>query len=113
MSSMWRVALTIPLLLAAATTSSAQYAAPAAASPSYAPSYTYSVTSALNDWRTLRQSSNYRFADYARFLIANPDWPSENTMRRWAERAMQPGENAGTVIAFFATDKPRTGNGWT
>jgi soluble lytic murein transglycosylase len=111
MSSMWRVALTIPLLLAAATTSSAQYAAPAASTSTYNYS-TYSVGSALNDWRTLRQSSNYRFADYARFLIANPDWPSERTLRRWAERAMQPGENAGTVIAFFATDKPLSGNGW-
>ena len=29
------------------------------------------------DWRTLRQSSGYRFTDYASFLIANPDWPEE------------------------------------
>ena len=25
---------------------------------------------------------------------------------------MQPGENAATVLAFFATDKPDSGNGW-
>ena len=25
---------------------------------------------------------------------------------------MQPGENAGTVLAFFATDRPKSGNGW-
>ena len=109
---MWRIALTVPLLLVAATTSSAQYAAPVAASASYAPSYAYSVTSALNDWRTLRQSSGYRFSDYASFLIANPGWPGEDSMRRWAERAMKPGENPGTVITFFATEKPQTGNGW-
>jgi soluble lytic murein transglycosylase len=111
MSSMWRAALFIPLLLAAATTSSAQRTAPAA---SYPPGSTYvpAVAPAIDQWRTLRQSSNYRFADYASFLIANPGWPGEDTMRRWAERAMQPGENAGTVIAFFATDEPRTGKGW-
>jgi soluble lytic murein transglycosylase len=33
-------------------------------------------------------------------------------MRGWAEKAMQPGENAATVRAFFATEKPKTGNGW-
>jgi soluble lytic murein transglycosylase len=73
---------------------------------------TQSVASSLQTWRTLRQSSNYRFADYASFLIANPDWPDEARMRGWAERAMQPGENAATVLAFFAADKPKTGNGW-
>ena len=71
-----------------------------------------SVAYSLNDWRTLRQSSNYRFADYARFLIANPGWPDGAKMRRWAEKAMQPGENAATVLAFYATDKPDSGNGW-
>ena len=111
MSSMWRFAVLVPVLLATAPTSSAQYAAPT----SYAPAYGYSVPSvgyALNDWRRLRQSSGYRFADYARFLIANPGWPDESRMRGWAEKAMQPGENAGTVISFFAKDKPKTGNGW-
>jgi soluble lytic murein transglycosylase len=33
-------------------------------------------------------------------------------MRRWAEKAMGPGENAPTVIAFFTKDKPQSGNGW-
>src|SRR3982750_2596395 len=111
MSSMWRATVFIPVLLATAPSSSAQYAPPNAyAQPSYAA--TQSVAAAIDQWRTLRQSSNYRFADYASFLIANPGWPGEDTMRRWAERAMQPGENAATVIAFFTTDKPRTGKGW-
>ncbi len=52
------------------------------------------------------------FPDYAPFLIANPDWPDERRMRGWAEKAMQPGENPATVLAFFAAEKPRTGNGW-
>lgn len=109
MSSMWRAAVFLPVLLAAATSSSAQYSAPASA-PQY--NVATSVGYALNDWRRLKQSSGYSFADYARFLIANPDWPSDSTMRRWAENAMRPGENAATVIAFFASDKPATGNGW-
>ena len=112
MSSMWRYAVLVPVLLATAPTSSAQYAAPTtySASPAYAaaPSVAYS----LDQWRRLRQSSGYSFADYASFLIYNPGWPDESQMRGWAEKAMRPGENAATVIAFFAKDKPATGNGW-
>jgi len=109
MSSMWRAVLLVPVLLALAPSSSAQYAA----SSSYsAPSYTPSVAYSLDQWRRLRQSSAYSFADYASFLIANPDWPDAQRMRGWAEKAMRPGENAATVISFFARNKPETGNGW-
>ena len=111
MSSMWRFAALVPVLLATAPTSSAQYAAPTA----YASTATYSAPSvayALDQWRRLRQSSGYRFADYAYFLNTNPGWPDEARMRSWAEKAMQPGENAASVLAFFAKDKPETGNGW-
>ena len=84
MSSMWRAAVTVPLLLATVPSSSAQYTAPGnvAARPAYATGQ--SVAYALNDWRTLRQSSGYRFTDYARFLISNPDWPDQSRMRGWA-----------------------------
>jgi len=107
---MWRFAGSIAVLLATAPLSSAQYAAPTTytAATNYAPSVSYS----LDQWRRLRQSSGYSFADYASFLIANPDWPDSSRMRRWAEKAMRPGENAGTVISFFAKDKPESGNGW-
>jgi len=110
MSSMWRSAVIIPVLLATAVASSAQYAGPANYAPP--PAYAPSVASSLDQWRSLRQSNGYRFASYASFLITNPDWPDESRMRTWAERAMQPGENAATVLAFFASDKPKTGNGW-
>ena len=110
MSSMWRSAVVIPVLLATAVASSAQYAGPANYAP--APSYAPSVAASLDQWRSLRQSNGYRFASYASFLIANPDWPDEARMRNWAEKAMQPGENAATVLAFFASDKPKSGNGW-
>jgi soluble lytic murein transglycosylase len=109
MSSMWRIVWTLPLLLVTAS-ASAQYPAPyRAPQPAYAG---VSVGTSFNDWRRLRQSSGYSFADYARFLIANPDWPEETKLRGWAERAMRPGEDAGTVLAFFANDPPRTGNGF-
>ena len=110
MSSMWRALALVPVLLATAPSSSAQngsaasYAAPATA--------TQSVASAIDQWRSLRQSSNYRFSDYAGFLIANPDWPDSVRMRGWAEKAMRPDENPISVMGFFTSDKPTTGNGW-
>src|SRR5438270_8820608 len=111
MSSMWRAAVLVPvLLLATAPSSSAQYVPQSTYAA--APASAESVAASLDRWRTLRQSSGYRFTDYANFLIANADWPDAVRMRGWAEKAMQPGENAGTVLAFFATEKPRTGNGW-
>ena len=106
---MWRSVLFLPILLAIAPSSSAQSPAPYATTSTYAAS---DIAYALNDWRRLRQSSGYSFADYARFLITNRDWPDEARMRRWAEKAMRPGENPATVIAFFATDKPATGAGY-
>ncbi|MFL6736355.1 MAG: lytic transglycosylase domain-containing protein [Sphingomonas sp.] len=110
MSSMWRFAGFVPVLLATAPLSSAQYAAPTtyAAAPNSAPSVAYS----LDQWRRLRQSSGYSFADYASFLIANPDWPDASRMRNWAQKAIRSGDNSSTVIAFFAREKPQSGNGW-
>src|SRR5205085_4783349 len=79
MSSMWRAAAIIPMLLATAPSSSAQYAPQAsyAAAPASSPS----VAASIELWRNLGQSSGYRFSDYARFLIANPDWPDAARMR--------------------------------
>lgn len=110
MSSMWRGAVILPVILAIAPASSAQYAAPAS-SYSYAPA-SASVSAALNNWRELRQSSGYSFAQYAAFLIPYQGWPDEAKMRIWAERAMRPGENPTSVVAFFTSDKPTSGNGW-
>ncbi len=108
MSSMRRIVWIIPVLLVTAP-ASAQYGAPYSSAPAYSAG---SVSAAIGDWRRLRQSNGYSFADYARFLIANPDWPEEARMRGWAESAMRPGENASTVLAFFANDPPKTGNGF-
>ena len=67
---------------------------------------------ALADWRRLRASDGYAFADYARFLAANRGWPGEAALRKAAEKAMRPGENATTVLGFFSAAQPVTGNGW-
>jgi soluble lytic murein transglycosylase len=112
MSSMWRAVVIVPALLALAPSSSAQSPAPPIYGVAPATASTQNVAAALNQWRALRQSSNYRFADYATFLIANPDWPDASRMRSWAEKAMQPGENRATVLSFFAAEKPASGNGW-
>ena len=112
MSSMRRLGLLIPVILATSATGATQYQVPAP--PRYAtPAYSAAdIDGSIADWRRLRQSDGYAFADYARFLIGNPSWPGESSMRRAAERQMRPGENAATVIAFFRTDPPTTGNGY-
>ena len=113
MSSMRGVALI--LLLVTSTAASTQVSIPAVpvqAAAAAAPAYSYSVAAALNDWRRLKDNGGYSFADYARFLIYNPGWPSEDSMRRKAEQLMRPGENAATVLSFYSVEKPQSGNGF-
>jgi len=114
MSSMRPIAFLVPLAIGSAAL--AQYAqtrpATPVGSPAAAAVAVNDINYALGDWRRLRASQGYRFADYARFLNANPGWPGEAAMRRSAERAMVPGENALTVIAFFRNKLPETGNGF-
>jgi soluble lytic murein transglycosylase len=110
---MQRTLWILPLLFG--TAASAQYSAPYPAPYNRPPAQAYtaaSVSYSIGDWRRLRQSSGYSFADYARFLIANPGWPEETKLRSWAQRAMRPGENPATVLAFFAKDAPTSGNGF-
>ena len=114
MSSMRGVAILIPLLCtAAAASTQVSYSAQPVRQVAYAqPAAGYGVGYALNDWRRLRQYGSTSFADYARFLVYNPDWPGENSMRLAAEKVMGPGENSGTVLSFFANEKPKTGTGY-
>ncbi|QDP20277.1 lytic transglycosylase domain-containing protein [Sphingomonas xanthus] len=111
MSSMRKSGLLIACLLPVATGASAQTSpvlpnrAPIAAPAAH-------INYAIADWRRLRQASGYAFADYARFLIANPGWPGEPAMRRDAEKQMRAGENPATVITFFRAIEPKSGNGW-
>ena len=107
------IAIFVPLLLSAVAGAAVQpVLQPSAPRSAVAPAPSYNVGYALNDWRRLRQSDGYAFADYARFVIANPGWPGESGLRRAAERQMRPGENAFTVISFFSSTEPQSGNGW-
>ncbi len=116
MSSMRRLALLTILAAAPGGSAFAQSQADPLA-PTFAPIYaapTISQTEinyAIADWRRLRASDGYAFTDYARFLNNNPDWPDDNRLRGVAERQMRPGEFGPTVITFFRTENPRTGNG--
>ena len=115
MSSMRRFALLTILAAAPSGSVIAQSSDPLA--PRYAPTYAapssaqVEINYAITDWRRLRASDGYAFADYARFLNNNPDWPDDNRLRGVAEKQMRPGEFGPTVLAFFRTEKPRTGNG--
>ena len=120
MSSMRRLALLTILAAAPGGSALAQSQADPLA-PAYAPAYNpvYAAPSAaqvdinyaIADWRRLRASDGYAFADYARFLNANPGWPDDSRLRGVAERQMRPGEFGPMVIAFFRAERPRTGNG--
>ena len=117
MSSMRALGIIVPLLLStvavAAVQQRPQTATPVAASAQATSRAALTeINYALADWRRLRASDGYAFADYARFLNANPGWPGESGLRRSAEKQMRPGENANVVLAFFRTEQPITGNGW-
>ena len=109
MSSMGLAAKILPIALLCAAPASAQLAPVYA---SRAPMAVPDVGRSFADWRWLRQGGNFSFGQYAAFLNANPGWPGETSMRRAAERAMRPGESAATVLAFYRTEKPASGNGW-
>ncbi|HEU0310571.1 MAG TPA: lytic transglycosylase domain-containing protein, partial [Sphingomicrobium sp.] len=117
MSSMRALGIVTPLLLSTVAVAAVQQTSPApvataAAAQATGQAAAYDINYALADWRRLRQSDGYAFADYARFVTANPGWPGESGLRRSAEKQMRPGENANTVLAFFATTEPQSGNGW-
>ncbi|WP_293942694.1 lytic transglycosylase domain-containing protein [Sphingomonas sp.] len=114
MSSMSRLAFLVPLLLATGASGAMQAGlVPAVSTPSVSPSSVDSdIDYGLSDWRRLRGSDGYAFADYARFIMANPGWPGETAMRRSAEKAMRPGETPTTVLGFFQSVQPLTGNGF-
>ena len=112
MSSMWRAAVIVPVLLAIAPSSSAQYARAAG----YCLRRAYLRRASLRrstQWRALRQSSGYRFADYARFLIANPRLAGRSADARLGREGDAAGrERRPRSSPSSPADKPKTGNGW-
>lgn len=113
MSSMRKLSIFVPLLLASTTAASGQTVPlPRPASAAVLPASSGQIDWAIADWRRLRSSDGYAFADYARFVAVNPGWPGESGLRKAAEKQLRAGENAQTVIGFFSAKKPQTGNGW-
>jgi soluble lytic murein transglycosylase len=104
------------LLLSTMAAASVQQITPAPSTPASiqatSQAAVYDINYALADWRRLHASDGYSFADYARFVNANPGWPGEAGIRRSAEKAMRPGEAAVTVLAFYRSTEPQSGNGW-
>ena len=112
MSSMRRITYLLPLVLGSAAIAGSAQLVPAPTQPIPTAYAAYDINAALADWRRLRSSQGWAFGDYARFLNAYPDWPGESALRRSAERAMRPGENPASVVAFFRTDRPTSANGF-
>ena len=120
MSSMGRAAILIPILLACSASASAKSPSILLHAPTLivtqaaaaAAAVTDNISYSIADWRRLRQGGNLSFGHYARFLNYNQEWPGETSLRRAAEGAMRPGENASLVLGFYRTEKPMSGNGW-
>src|SRR6516225_7952757 len=67
----------------------------------------------LVEWVVLRsEDGSSDFSRYSAFINANPSWPSIPLLRRRAEAALwQDHTDPQTVIAFFASDPPRSAKG--
>ncbi|MDP9415610.1 MAG: lytic transglycosylase domain-containing protein, partial [Pseudomonadota bacterium] len=129
MSSMHKKAVTLALLLASAaavgaTAASqpgvdaiggaqiAQYPQPRSYTPPPAPVLPSRIGSAIERWRSLRQSDGLPFSSYASFLTSHRGWPGEAAMRRSAERAINPDTSRpGEVVAYFRSLPPLTNPG--
>ena len=80
---------------------------------SVASSITDPVARKLVEWVILRsEDGSSDFARYHAFISANPSWPSIPLLRRRAEAALwQDHTDPQAVIAFFASDPPRSAKG--
>jgi soluble lytic murein transglycosylase len=67
----------------------------------------------LVEWVILRsEDGSSEFSCYSAFINANPSWPSIPLLRRRAEAALwQERTDPQTVIAFFASEPPRSAKG--
>ena len=65
------------------------------------------LADALVRWKQLEQSSNYGFDDYARFLLAHPNWPGQAMLQKSAEAALQRSPaSPSSEVAFFKRYPP-------
>lgn len=73
---------------------------------------TDAAADALLEWAAVRSSEMRDFPRIAGFMRAHPDWSGRGLLRLRAEQAFvetRPGP--AHVLAFFATEQPRTGRG--
>ncbi len=57
-----------------------------------------------------RAGAGWRFADVAKFIEKNPDWPRQKALRRHAEEALT-GESDATAAEWFRRHPPVSGGG--
>jgi len=71
------------------------------------------VTRKLAEWLVLRFDDNFAgYARYARFIKANPTWPSVNLFRRRAEATLwQERVDLATIRDYFSNQEPQTAKG--
>lgn len=65
------------------------------------------LAQALVGWHALR-GGHGRFADYADFLRANPDWPGLDLLIRRGEAALRPGADPDDIRLWFENRPPTT-----
>jgi soluble lytic murein transglycosylase len=70
------------------------------------------IASEVARWNSLRQTDALPFASYASFLASHRGWPGENSMRRTAERKIDPASvSPAEVLRYFAVHPPLTAAG--
>ncbi|HEX8217112.1 MAG TPA: lytic transglycosylase domain-containing protein, partial [Allosphingosinicella sp.] len=75
-------------------------------------SYGAAIASDTARWNSLRQSEAFPFATYASFLTAHKGWPGEASLRRIAERKIDPNSvSPGEVLRYFGVHPPLTPGG--
>ncbi len=67
------------------------------------------ITPAIDRWRTLTGSENFGFAEYAGFVLAYPDFPDTEKLRKFAEKTLDKSPQDPTrLTAFFDRFPPLT-----
>ena len=61
-------------------------------------------------WQWLRDGQG-KLGDYESFLARNPDWPGLALLKEKGEIAVARSDDPTRVLAYFGTDKPRSGIG--
>lgn len=61
---------------------------------------------ALGEWKALQQSESLPFANYARFLLNHPGWPSEAVLRKSAEKNLRADTDSPALVIAFGRRFP-------